>query len=77
MMRQDSVKKGNGGFATALFITPPKVTGTGIMGAFNGSSGIGVYGGGGPGMLMASSNGKGSSDENSSMKKRRIEEYCT
>ena len=77
MMRPDSVKKGNGGFATALFITPPKVTGTGATGTFNGSGAFGVYGGGGPGMLIASSNGKGSSDENSSMKKRRIEEYCT
>jgi hypothetical protein len=61
---------GSGGFATALFLTPPKVSGSS-------ASGVGLYGGKSPGMLIASSNGKGSSDENSSIKKKRMEEYCS
>ena len=66
-----------GGFATALFITPPKVSGS-ANGCFNGSSGVGVYGGGGPGILIASSNGKGSSEGNSSIKKKNeMEAYCS
>jgi hypothetical protein len=72
-----SAIKGSGGFATALFITPPKVSGSSGNGCFNGSNGVGVHGGGGPGMLIASSNGKGSSEENSSIKKKRMEEYCS
>ena len=75
--QKGSAIKGSGGFATALFITPPKVSGS-ANGCFNGSSGVGVYGGGGPGILIASSNGKGSSEGNSSMKKKNeMEAYCS
>ena len=72
-----SAIKGSGGFATALFITPPKVSGSSGNGCFNGSRGVGMYGLGGPGMLIASSNGKQSSEENSSIKKKRMEDYCS